>query len=171
MASNHCFKCQGVAPPSSRKKGWHSITSDAGIVKCYPACGASMGLPGPTQLPERPRKDVLTRKMTKRTLLNLLVKQGYLKLGELTLAEKSTRKVIIDGVYYAIVRGGTIPYHLGECAVVDFDEITADDKAGPVYYHPNLTQISWFIWATKGREQLTEKVRVKLLRNGQVVLE
>lgn len=173
MANSWCYRCHTKSPNSPRKHGWHSITSASGVVRCCPACASSMGLPPPTQLPARILKAVLEQKMPRRTLLNKLVKQQHLHRGELTAADLETEKVTIDKVVRPIAGSSSVlplPYDLGYCAITSFSMLTPGDNPGPVYYRMEGTQLAWFIWARPGSPELKVKVKVKLDRNGIVIL-
>ena len=170
MPANHCFRCLGIAPASPRKKGWHSICTESGHTRICPKCTAEMGLPGPSQLPEREKKKVLTRKITKRALLNLLVKQGYLQHGQLVKADKQRGMVTIDKLELAwLPELSPAPYDLTENAVLSFEGLT--DKLGPVYYRQIGACVAWLIWDIKGRQDLQKETRVKFERDGVIVLE
>ncbi len=170
MANSWCYRCETKVPPSPRKKGWHSISSASGLVRCCPECAVSLGLPPPTQLPPRKLKDILQHTMSRRELLNKLVKQGYLKKGVLTKGDKASEGVVIDGNLQKVICTGIIPYGLADCAIQSFAGLTDEDKAGPVYYRMDYGTLAWFIWAYQGRKALFAPVKVKMERDGTVVI-
>ncbi len=171
MAPSWCYRCQAKAPPSPRKHGWHSISSNAGLVRCCPECAAALGVPPPTQLPPRVMKQELLQKMSRRTLLNKLVKQGYLKREEFMVAFLVDKMVTIGNTNHAIWGpSGNIPYGLTECAVKGFEELKMTDKPGSVYCRMEEDRLRWFVWAYKGNKDLFVPVKVKLDRQGAVIV-
>ena len=177
MPTNHCFRCLTIAPATPRKKGWHSICSDSGHTRCCPTCAAEMGLPAPTQLPERPKKDVHQVKMARRTALNKLVKQGYIKLGKMSSADRELRMVVIDGEALRLSESPGIPGGVGsalfESAVFKFEGLAPDDKPGEVYYRRSFLAgtLDFLIWAGRGRRELQAFVKVNTTLDGRIMLE
>jgi hypothetical protein len=109
--------------------------------------------------------------MFRRELLNRLVKQGYLRKGMLTSADKVLETLTIDGESRRIICTGTIPYGLTECAVTGFSGLADYDKAWPVYYRMEDGNLAWFIWAHRGNKELFAPVKVKMERDGKIMLE
>jgi hypothetical protein len=136
-----------------------------------------MGLPAPTQLPERPKKDVHQVKMAKRTALNKLVKQGYIKLGKMSSADRELQMVVIDGEALPFCSGGTtkIPVGVGADifanAILAFEGLLPEDKPDEVYYRPHEGYLDFLIWAGRGRKELQAFVKVNTTSDGKIILE
>jgi hypothetical protein len=136
-----------------------------------------MGLPAPTQLPEKPKKDIHQVKMAKRTALNKLVKQGYVKMGKMSSADRELKMVVIDGEALRFSESPGIPGGVGTSifgsAVLKFEGLAPEDKPDEVYYRRSqfAGMLDFLIWAGRGRKELQAKVKVNTTSDGRIMLE